>query len=124
VFVKNFLQQRNAQKAKENEKPTSGLLSPPSEVARNRRAAGWRGLSVDLIVDPEGPTTNGEQNSLPESQRDKGAINDAVDHDDKLEGVIVRLIWKKSGLDSTRLAEIWYANSTSFIIPSPTYHPV
>lgn len=103
VFVKNVLQQRKTQYAKENQKPSNGLLSPPSEVARNRRAAGWRGLSVDLIVDPEGPTTS-------QNQHDKSAVDEAVDDDEKLEGAIVRLIWKKSGLESTRLAEIWYVN--------------
>ena len=109
VFIKNTLQQRKAQK--EKEKP--GLLSPPSEVARNRRAAGWRGLSVDLIVDPEGPMTNGAQSSTPQSQR---VVDETVENDDKLEGMIVRLVWKKSGLDSTRLAEIWYV---TFPIPMP-----
>jgi hypothetical protein len=71
VFIKNFLQQRKAQKAKEKEKPSTGLLNPPSEVARNRRAAGWRGLSVDLIVDPENPKTNGAQNATPQSQTER-----------------------------------------------------
>jgi hypothetical protein len=118
VFINNVLQQRKAQAAKETS--TGSLLSPPSEVARNRRAAGWRGLSVDLIVDPQGPTINGAQNSTPQSQ---GVVDEAASHD-KLEGAIVKLIWKKSGLDSSRLAEVWYVTSTSLNMQliTPIYH--
>jgi hypothetical protein len=124
VFTKNVLQQRKAHRAKEKEKPSIGFLNPhpPSEVARHRRAAGWRGLSVDLIVDPESPTTSGPQNSTSQSERDKGVVDEAVDNDDKLEGAIIRLLWKKSGLDSTRLAEIWYDISTSFLPYARTHH--
>lgn len=67
---------------------------------------------MDLIVDPESSKANGAQNSTLQSQTEKGA-DEAVDNDDKLEGTIVRFIWKKSGLLSTRLAEIWYVTFTS-----------
>lgn len=68
---------------------------------------------MDLIVDPESPKTNGTQNATSQSQTERRGVDEAVDNDDKLEGAIVRLIWKKSGLLSTRLAEIWYVTSTS-----------
>lgn len=67
--------------------------------ARSRRAAGWRGLSVDLLT----------ANDIPQ-QLDHGngsAFDDIVGPDEKLEGPIIRQIWKRSGLDNSRLAEIW-----------------
>lgn len=84
-------------------------------MAKNRRAAGWRGISVDLIVDPEGPTSNSESKAIPQGQRDKETTDEAPDNNDKLEGAVVRLIWRKSRLDSTRLAEIWFASSTHLL---------
>ena len=35
------------------------------------------------------------------------AIDDDVGPDEKLEGPIIRQIWKRSGLQNSRLAEIW-----------------
>ncbi|EIN07244.1 hypothetical protein PUNSTDRAFT_127030 [Punctularia strigosozonata HHB-11173 SS5] len=52
-----------------------------------RQAAGWRGLSVDLVTSPE-------------------AAED-VRLEDRLEGAIVREIWIKSRLDRTKLKQIW-----------------
>ena len=34
-------------------------------------------------------------------------IDDTVGPDEKLEGPIIRQIWKRSGLQNSRLAEIW-----------------
>jgi len=87
------------QLAKEN----GNMLRPP-EVSRNRRAAGWRGLSVDLITGDDGiPATNGEQ----QEERENPKVDETVGNNEKLEGAIVKLIWKKSSLDSSRLIEIW-----------------
>ena len=94
VFNANIIQRRKAERRRLEEKPTH--LSPVE--ARARRAAGWRGLSVDLIT--------GDDILLPQPVGHK--INEEVDQDEKLEGSIIRLIWKRSKLDSARLAEIWY----------------
>ena len=96
LFTRNVIQRRRAQKQKENEKPT--LLTPTE--ARGRRAAGWRGLSVDLI-------TGGEEAPPVSSSEDDRGVDEVVGSDERLEGAIVRLLWKRSGLDSARLAEIW-----------------
>ena len=95
VFNANIIQRRKAEKSKLQEKPT--LLSVTE--ARSRRAVGWRGLSVDLL------TTNDIPQQL--NHGNGSAINDTVGPDEKLEGPIVRQIWKRSGLQNSRLAEIW-----------------
>jgi hypothetical protein len=82
------------------EKPTH--LSPVE--ARARRAAGWRGLSVDLIT---GDDSLSAQPQEP-VRHDGDKVDQEVDQDEKLEGPIVRLIWERSRLDSARLSDIWY----------------
>ncbi|KAF8163402.1 hypothetical protein B0H34DRAFT_856898 [Crassisporium funariophilum] len=93
VFNSNVIQRRKAEKCKQDGKPA--LLSPAE--ARGRRAAGWRGLSVDLINTDDMPT-----NSEPDE-----VVNEVVGSDEKLEGAIIKKIWQRSGLDKPRLAEIW-----------------
>jgi hypothetical protein len=95
VFNANIIQRRKAEKNKLQEKPT--LLSV--KEARTRRAVGWRGLSVDLL------TTNDISQHL--NNGNGSAIDDTVGPDEKLEGPIIRLIWKRSGLHNSRLSEIW-----------------
>ena len=95
VFNANIIQRRKAEKNKLHEKPT--LLSVTE--ARSRRAVGWRGLSVDLL------TTNDIPQQL--NNGNGSAIDDDVGPDEKLEGPIIRQIWKRSGLQNSRLAEIW-----------------
>jgi hypothetical protein len=95
VFNANIIQRRKAEKNKLQEKPT--LLSV--KEARTRRAVGWRGLSVDLL------TTNDISQQL--NNGNGSAIDDTVGPDEKLEGPIIRLIWKRSGLHNSRLSEIW-----------------
>ena len=102
VFNANILQRRKAEKGKQQEKPT--LLNVTE--ARSRRAVGWRGLSVDLLT----------ANDVPQ-QLDRGdgtVIHDIVGPDEKLEGLIIKRIWKNSGLDNSRLADIWYVLCGSF----------
>ena len=95
VFNANIIQRRKAEKSKLQEKPT--LLSVTE--ARSRRAVGWRGLSVDLL------TTNDIPQQL--NHGNGSAIDDTIGPDERLEGPIIRQIWKRSGLQNSRLAEIW-----------------
>ncbi|KAF8911021.1 hypothetical protein CPB84DRAFT_1763143 [Gymnopilus junonius] len=98
VFNANILQRRRVQKLKQEEKPA--LLSPGE--ARGRRAVGWRGLSVDLVTCDD--MTLAEQ----QSREDKDSnMEEAIGSNDKLEGAIIKLIWKRSGLENAQLAEIW-----------------
>ncbi|KAF8965234.1 hypothetical protein BDZ97DRAFT_1904129 [Flammula alnicola] len=100
VFSANVVQRRRAEKRRAEEKPA--LLSPGE--ARGRRAVGWRGLSVDLITgDDMAPPLPPQQ----QQQDEDGRVDQVVGADEKLEGAIVKLIWKRSGLDKERLAEIW-----------------
>ncbi|CAA7271615.1 unnamed protein product [Cyclocybe aegerita] len=96
LFVQNVLQRRRAENRKSEDK--LALLSPSE--ARGRRAAGWRGLSVDLI-------TGGDGAAAETQVQLEDKIDEVVAADEKLEGGIVRLIWNRSGLDAERLAEIW-----------------
>ncbi|EMD38155.1 hypothetical protein CERSUDRAFT_113306 [Gelatoporia subvermispora B] len=66
--------------------------SPPP--GRKRQAAGWRGLSVDLITNPP---------DIPSTDR----IDEEVGSDDRLEGRTVRRIWEMSKLQAAQLKAIW-----------------
>ncbi|TFK54608.1 hypothetical protein OE88DRAFT_1653000 [Heliocybe sulcata] len=70
---------------------------------KNRSAAGWRGLSVDLIIspEPETPTT-------PMPSKEKSADEDEeVGPEERLNGHVVRRIWLCSKLDKQKLRDLW-----------------
>ncbi|KAI0084001.1 hypothetical protein BDY19DRAFT_910186 [Irpex rosettiformis] len=90
VFNKNVMAQRAAAKEKER------AMSPPFG-RKARQAAGWRGLSVDLITNPEmAPTPPGP-----------AAEEIEVTSEDRLDGRIVAKIWKMSKVEKTKLQSIW-----------------
>ncbi|KAL1746305.1 hypothetical protein HDZ31DRAFT_34436 [Schizophyllum fasciatum] len=90
VFNGNVVQSRKAA-----QKPT--LLSP-SAARKTRQAAGWRGLSVDLITGEDGH---------PLSDNNDIQVDGTVTGDDWLDGRVVRLIWQRSRLERHKLAQIW-----------------
>ena len=159
VFIDNVLQRKKAaeeQRRKKEEDATksrsNGLLNPnhvtEMSPTRKRRAAGWRGLSVDLITgDPDSVADQLNGVALGSTQKgkakDDGGGSDTDDDDDlvkvrasifakaaqvkaepvigkdeRLEGSVVKLIWKKSGLEKRRLADIWYVAG----LPRPPTH--
>lgn len=61
---------------------------------KTRQAAGWRGLSVDLITNPQ-------ENGAPEH------ADDDVGPEEKLSGKVVKAIWKCSKLERRKLRDIW-----------------
>ncbi|KAJ7438470.1 hypothetical protein FB451DRAFT_1570235 [Mycena latifolia] len=65
------------------------LLAP-----RRRTAAGWRGLSVDLIRDPTGPAS-------PDDEGGAGAEGE------RLPGPVVCVLWSRSRLPRAVLSAIW-----------------
>ncbi|KAJ7827503.1 hypothetical protein B0H14DRAFT_1230420 [Mycena olivaceomarginata] len=67
------------------------LLAP-----RRRTAAGWRGLSVDLIRDPAGSGANGN-----------GSPTTPDDDAETLAGPVVRVLWARSRLPMAVLSAIW-----------------
>ncbi|KAG6916654.1 hypothetical protein DXG01_005940 [Tephrocybe rancida] len=99
VFDSNVRQKRKAEKAKDRERPA--LLSPAEARGASRRAVGWRGLSVDLITGGhEGvPKDDGEQEEEDESG--------AVGPNERLEGHLIKTIWRRSRLGRRVLGAIW-----------------
>ncbi|KAG6862074.1 hypothetical protein C0995_007204 [Termitomyces sp. Mi166 len=93
VFTANIIQQRRAEQQKARQKPP--LLSPEQARGAQRRAAGWRGLSVDLLTDVP----------LPGSASSKD--DEVVGPTDRLEGRFVKPIWRRSRLGRRTLGEIW-----------------
>lgn len=90
--------------------PGTGVLSQTS-IKKARKAAGWRGLSVDLITNPDENLP-----SLPPSQPEsrRGSMESTASggvmergKDDRLEGIIVKQIWMCSNLDREKLRAIW-----------------
>ncbi|KAJ2913733.1 hypothetical protein MD484_g6694, partial [Candolleomyces efflorescens] len=135
VFRANVIQRRKAVEEQKKSKPKkeNGLLSPNGGTSpTNGRGRGWRGLSVDLITGD--PDSVAEQLNGAVAKKDKGKAKDTdsdseddedlvkvksklfekekeneevVGKDERLEGAIVKLVWKRCGLEKRRLAEIW-----------------
>lgn len=97
VFNANVVQQRKAGKQKTREKPD--LLSP-TEAKRTRQAAGWRGLSVDLI-------TGSYDNPVSTLSRGDEQDSSVIDGTERLDGRIIKAIWRHSKLDRMKLRNIW-----------------
>ncbi|KAF7778643.1 hypothetical protein Agabi119p4_2988 [Agaricus bisporus var. burnettii] len=100
VFNANIIQRRRVAAIRANEPRRLAH----AEAKRGRQAAGWRGLSVDLITatpeelqDAKGK--NREQ-SLPQ-------VDESVGPNDRLEGSIIKSIWSRSGIEKRKLVEIW-----------------
>ncbi|KAI0707740.1 hypothetical protein C8Q76DRAFT_746093 [Earliella scabrosa] len=90
VFNGNVIAARRVERAK----------SPPPN-RKPRQAAGWRGLSVDLITNPEEiASTSGTASQRESVEEDVGA-------DERLDGETVREIWKLSRLERATLRVIW-----------------
>ncbi|KAI0748462.1 hypothetical protein C8Q80DRAFT_1104002 [Daedaleopsis nitida] len=90
VFNRNVIAARRVERAK----------SPPPN-RKPRQAAGWRGLSVDLITNPENNPSSGVSNARTEPvEMDVGA-------EERLDGETVRAVWKLSRLDRAMLRAIW-----------------
>ncbi|KAJ7085756.1 hypothetical protein B0H15DRAFT_1023349 [Mycena belliarum] len=68
------------------------LLAP-----RRRTAAGWRGLSVDLIRDPTSPGPPEDEGKDGEKEKER----------DALPGPVVRVLWCRSRLPLSMLSAIW-----------------
>ncbi|KAG6814583.1 hypothetical protein H0H92_000112 [Tricholoma furcatifolium] len=102
LFNANIIQRRKADLLKPKEKPA--LLSPAEARGASRRArAGWRGLSVDLITSgPDDPVAGSSQ-----ARDDDDEVSDVVGPAEKLEGHLVRTIWRRSRLGRKVLREVW-----------------
>ena len=95
VFESNVLAQRRAAAGARDR-----ALSP-TMGRKARQAAGWRGLSVDLITNPQ-------ENGGVE------AVDEEVGPNEQLDGRIVAAIWKSSKLERAKLRDIWYVSQYGF----------
>ncbi|KAH8827317.1 hypothetical protein DL96DRAFT_1816316 [Flagelloscypha sp. PMI_526] len=100
VFVANVIGRRKARsgaKHKNNADDDVDDLIPhspkESKARRSRQAAGWRGLSVDLI----GVDSGGFEE----------VVDEQVGPEERLSGRIIKQIWLRSRLDRAKLREIW-----------------
>lgn len=91
VFCANVISCRRAEASERAKSPPPGRKS--------RQAAGWRGLSVDLITNPE------ENQSSEEAGPE--VLDQEVGSDDRLDGRMIAMIWSASKLDRSKLKEIW-----------------
>lgn len=93
----------------------------PPGAGRRRQAAGWRGLSVDLITNPEiiQPSGGGDEKGNGSAGND----DEGVGPYERLDGRVVAKIWKASKLDKGKLREIWYVffSPSSFRLCSVVY---
>jgi hypothetical protein len=119
VFNGNIIQRRRAEKHQRklalmklqggDEKKKGGeLLSPGGP--RSRRSVGWRGLSVDLVTGDPNTVTQQLQQQMEKQkalEEREDQVDEFVGQDERLEGAIIRMIWKPCGLDKRRLADIW-----------------
>jgi hypothetical protein len=79
----------------------------PSAAKKTRQAAGWRGLSVDLITNPMENFLNPNGNGDTVKSSSAKEVDGVVGPGDKLDGCVVRLIWNASKLDRAKLRDIW-----------------
>ncbi|KAL9715244.1 hypothetical protein Ac2012v2_001905 [Leucoagaricus gongylophorus] len=104
VFNANILQRRRAQA--QNPSPRK-LSYVQAKTKRTRQAAGWRGLSVDLITaTPEELVAHG-QNIQGKEWDIELVVNESIGPDETLQGQIVKAIWLRSRIEKSKLAEIW-----------------
>lgn len=83
------------------------LLAPtPLPAKKGRQAAGWRGLSVDLITNPEDHPGLSSEKGLDKSDSEEEAES-SVAPEERLNGRIVKYIWNASRLDRKKLRSIW-----------------
>jgi len=98
VFIANVVQRRKAEKSAAMKK--AAMLAPPG-TRKSRQAAGWRGLSVDLITNP--PVHSGKE----KDEEDEEEIDGDVSIEDRLDGSSVKIIWGASKLERGKLKAIW-----------------
>jgi hypothetical protein len=107
VFRGNIIQRRKAEQAAIKKK--AALLAPPG--AKKRAAAGWRGLSVDLITNPDDhPLLSGKEEEEDEATK----VDMEVGPEERMDALSVKFIWCASKLEKGKLKAIW---SVHLILP-------
>ncbi|KAF8891193.1 hypothetical protein BD779DRAFT_1670842 [Infundibulicybe gibba] len=101
LFNANVIQVRRADKQRQIQEEGRR----PAEVRRSRQAAGWRGLSVDLITNAG--LSKGDATPDGESKKEAMDVHVEVTDSDRLRAEAVQVIWTMSGLEKDRLRIIW-----------------
>lgn len=101
VFDANIIQRRKAEKLAAVKK--AAMLAPPGR-RKSRQAAGWRGLSVDLITNPDDHL---ELVGKEKDDEDEDEAAKEVGLEERLDGYIVKITWSASKLEEGKLRAIW-----------------
>ncbi|KAF9227784.1 hypothetical protein BS17DRAFT_746573 [Gyrodon lividus] len=105
LFISAVQGRRKAEKMKQK---TKSLASPRLPVKKGRQAAGWRGLSVDLITNQQDhPHLSADQEKVDASDTEDGQESVQVGPEERLNGRIVKRVWSASRLDRKQLRDIW-----------------
>ncbi|KAI6127753.1 hypothetical protein EDD16DRAFT_1533952 [Pisolithus croceorrhizus] len=102
LFVSAVLGQRQVEK--HNQK---GTLPCKPTSQKERQSAGWRGLSLDLLTQHEDHAILSPDSREPDLTSDTDSNCALVSAEEKLNGRIVKYIWKTSRLDRRKLWDIW-----------------
>jgi hypothetical protein len=113
VFIANVRTKRKADKSAATANASSlapsnlaGLAVPGRQT---RKAAGWRGLSVDLTTNPEEALFSvHDTDSMRTESLDFSDPEDVVGVEERLDGHTVKRIWSMSRLERVKLRDIWY----------------
>lgn len=112
VFVSNIIHRRNAEKIAAKKK--AAMLAPPG-TRKSRAAAGWRGLSVDLITNPDDhPVLSGKEK---EDAKEDKELDIEVGPEERMDAFTVQLIWSASKLEKEKLKTIWSVVCYGSILP-------
>ncbi|KAI6045558.1 hypothetical protein EDC04DRAFT_2876997 [Pisolithus marmoratus] len=102
LFVSAVFGQRQVEKQSRRR-----ILTCKPTSQKERQAAGWRGLSLDLLTQQEGHAPLSPESGEPELASDSDSNCALVGAEEKLNGRVVKYIWKASLLDRRKLWNIW-----------------
>ncbi|KAG9318605.1 hypothetical protein JVU11DRAFT_698 [Chiua virens] len=91
----------------EKKREKSKLLASRPPARKDRQAAGWRGLSVDLIANSEDHPVLLSAKKTSESGSEEEEESSPIGPEEQLNGRIVKHIWYASQLDRKKLSSIW-----------------
>ncbi|KAI6036468.1 hypothetical protein BKA83DRAFT_26065 [Pisolithus microcarpus] len=102
LFVSALLGQRQVEKQSRR-----GILPCKPMSQKERQSAGWRGLSLDLLTQQEDLAVLSPDSREPDLPTDSDSNCALLSAEEKLNGRIVKYIWKASRLDRRKLWDIW-----------------
>ncbi|KAG6333577.1 hypothetical protein ID866_5516 [Astraeus odoratus] len=102
-----FMSAVEGQREAERQSRTNTIYSPTTQSRKERQAAGWRGLSLDLVAQSEDhPILSMNKRELQSTGNSDGE-DELLGVGERLNGHIVKYIWKASRLDRKKIRDIW-----------------